>query len=391
MKTNFKKALVAVLLYSAYSCYTIQAQDDDLPSGDNESTRKNGYLINDDSRGGNSFITLYKDQSPTSILNHNWQLVNLGPFFDIRYYTDRNRITAKGTTYLSLRTQGSNIGVVVPHNLYINNIHSNGSNTLRLNGNIAINRDNALANFHVAGTSQFDGRITLNGEGFFNTNLMVGGRMQVNEIRPNGSPNISFIGNSRFDSPLTVSRNGNRSIIVNASDQGNIEPAEIAFDKDGGSQRAAVGMGPINRDFFVWVNGYDRMTINEAGKATFSGDVSVAGILSVKGRVRATDYTVISAADWSDFVFSDGYKLRSLKETEAFILKNKHLPTIPSESEVKENGYNMHEMNTKFLQTIEELTLHAIEQEKKIASQNNEMEKMQKELEEIKMLLSSKK
>jgi hypothetical protein len=67
------------------------------------------------------------------------------------------------------------------------------------------------------------------------------------------------------------------------------------------------------------------------------------------------------------------------------------LPNIPSEKEVKEKGYNLHDMNSNFLQTIEELTLHAIAQEKTIVTQTAEIEKMKQELESIKKMLLNKK
>jgi hypothetical protein len=58
--------------------------------------------------------------------------------------------------------------------------------------------------------------------------------------------------------------------------------------------------------------------------------------------------------------------LPSLTEVEAFINKNKHLPDVPSESEVLENGINLGEMDALLLQKIEELTLYVIELEKKL-------------------------
>ena len=51
-----------------------------------------------------------------------------------------------------------------------------------------------------------------------------------------------------------------------------------------------------------------------------------------------------------------------------YIEKNKHLPGIPSEEEVKENGINLGEMNALLLKKIEELTLYIIKQEKRITA-----------------------
>ena len=42
--------------------------------------------------------------------------------------------------------------------------------------------------------------------------------------------------------------------------------------------------------------------------------------------------------NWPDYVFDKKYRLPSLKEIEAFINNNKHLPGIPSTKEVEEKG-----------------------------------------------------
>ena len=84
--------------------------------------------------------------------------------------------------------------------------------------------------------------------------------------------------------------------------------------------------------------------------------------LAVGGKVIAEEIKV--STGWSDFVFKEGYKLRALYEVEKYINKNGHLPDIPSESEVLDNGINLGEMQSKLLQKIEELTLYVIELKK---------------------------
>lgn len=98
--------------------------------------------------------------------------------------------------------------------------------------------------------------------------------------------------------------------------------------------------------------------------------------LAVEGTIGAREIKV-EATSWSDFVFENDYNLRTLKEVENYITENKHLPEIPSEAEVTENGINLGEMNAKLLQKIEEVTLYLIEQNKKI-------EELQKEVSALK-------
>lgn len=69
---------------------------------------------------------------------------------------------------------------------------------------------------------------------------------------------------------------------------------------------------------------------------------------------------------WYDHVFSSSYKLQSLSDVENYIKLNKHLPDIPSETEVKQNGFNMAAMDGLLLKKIEELTLYVIQQQKEI-------------------------
>jgi hypothetical protein len=74
---------------------------------------------------------------------------------------------------------------------------------------------------------------------------------------------------------------------------------------------------------------------------------------------------------WYDHVFSPDYKLRSLQELNTFVKEKQHLPDIPSEAEVKENGINVFEMNALLLKKTEELTLYIIDLEQRISDIEN--------------------
>jgi hypothetical protein len=115
--------------------------------------------------------------------------------------------------------------------------------------------------------------------------------------------------------------------------------------------------------------------------ATFSsnGNVGIGTAnpqnkLDVNGIIRATEIKV--EAGWADFVFSKDYKLPTLNEVKQHIDKNKHLPGIPTEKEVKENGVNLGEMQSKLLQKIEELTLYLIQQDNTIRELKNEIQEL---------------
>ena len=96
---------------------------------------------------------------------------------------------------------------------------------------------------------------------------------------------------------------------------------------------------------------------NQLGEDVFR--VYGNGDVECKGLKLSTDV-------WADFVFKKEYDLKSLKEVESFILKNGHLPDVPDEEQILKEGIDVKKMNILLLRKIEELTLHLIEQDKKI-------------------------
>jgi hypothetical protein len=101
--------------------------------------------------------------------------------------------------------------------------------------------------------------------------------------------------------------------------------------------------------------------------------------LDVAGKVRANEVVVNTTG--ADFVFDSEYKLPDLPEVEKYINDNKHLPDLAPASEMKENGMNVSEMQTKLLQKLEEMTLYIIEQNKTNELQSKEIELLKKEIE----------
>ncbi len=63
-----------------------------------------------------------------------------------------------------------------------------------------------------------------------------------------------------------------------------------------------------------------------------------------------------------------------------YVNANKHLPEIPSASEVAKDGIDVASMDAKLLQKIEELTLYAINQQKEIEQQQKEIDELKQGL-----------
>lgn len=153
----------------------------------------------------------------------------------------------------------------------------------------------------------------------------------------------------------------------------------------------AQGKGEISDYFKGWtvvdepLNG-DNQTL-ATYKNNFAGKVGVGtdnpkSALDVRGKIIA-DEVEIKVNKGADFVFASDYKLPTLSEVETFVKTNEHLPEIPSEKEMQEQGINVVELQVKLLQKIEELTLYTIQQQKQLDEQSRLIEAQGKLIEEL--------
>ncbi len=114
-----------------------------------------------------------------------------------------------------------------------------------------------------------------------------------------------------------------------------------------------------------------------------SNDLWVGNEIVVDGDVVSEEVRV-EVVNPPDYVFDPAYNLPSLKETEAFIKANHHLPEVPSATAMQANGIELGKMNMLLLQKIEELTLHQIEQNKKIELLLQKVTAQEKEITNLK-------
>lgn len=96
--------------------------------------------------------------------------------------------------------------------------------------------------------------------------------------------------------------------------------------------------------------------------------------LKVNGKIWSKEVEV-AITDWWDEVFDTNYELISLDELEGFIGLHHHLPDMPTDSVVREQGIALGKMNALLLKKIEELTLYTIQQQKLIEQLQLKMEK----------------
>ncbi|PSQ82908.1 MAG: hypothetical protein BRD44_06430 [Bacteroidetes bacterium QS_7_67_15] len=134
-------------------------------------------------------------------------------------------------------------------------------------------------------------------------------------------------------------------------------------------------------------NDAEIMRLDESGNVGI-GTKDPRSRLAVSGTVTAQE-VVVTETGWSDFVFADGYDLPSLREVEAHIEREGRLPGVPSAEAVAAEGVRLGEMNATLLQKVEELTLYAIEQRKRVKAQRERAETMQAEKEALRRELDA--
>ena len=110
-----------------------------------------------------------------------------------------------------------------------------------------------------------------------------------------------------------------------------------------------------------------QMIINSGGQVGIGTENFVGNhLLYVGGKIICEELTVKLEADWADYVFEEDYQRLTLNELEGFILKNKHLPGIPSAQEIAETGVGVGDMQRAQMEKIEELTLYILELHERI-------------------------
>lgn len=162
---------------------------------------------------------------------------------------------------------------------------------------------------------------------------------------------LEVLGNSRFDGTATVTGNATTNSLTVTTN---------------GTVTGNLGIGKA-------ATGFD---LDVAGESNFDGRVKIGTAnfpsttdfeLAVGGGIIAEEVLVQLQGAWPDYVFDQNYTAPDLCAWEEFILKNKHLPGIPSAKEVAAKGsIDLGETQRLLLEKIEQLTLIVIEQQKQI-------------------------
>ncbi len=190
------------------------------------------------------------------------------------------------------------------------------------------------------------------------------------------SEKLHVIGNGHFSGSLSARRNmgiggspvnGSALKIVNDDRDNSIEIDQTGNTIEYQKLLYLQYDEPSTEIIKVRNSSTDRVTflVDASGKMFLDNGTKKIFQVNADGLAQTRE-VLVDLEEWPDYVFDKGYKLMPLEEVEKYIIKEGHLPNVPSAETVEEEGVKLGEMNKLLMEKIEELTLHLIEQDKKI-------------------------
>lgn len=229
------------------------------------------------------------------------------------------------------------------------------------------------------------------------------GNMQMNNFNPflkfqNSGVDKGFVDVSTNDlriGTFNTNTSGNFKVRVNGGDRMIVDP-DGSVQLTGGVDASMTSKGYLmigsqsgtnmvmdNNEIIVRGAGGVTSTLilqNDGGSVRIGNDAVPAGYkFAVNGKVICEELKVkLASTGWPDYVFDKQYRLPSLQELEIFINQNKHLPNIPSATEVEKNGIEVGDMQKRMMEKIEELTLYILQLEKNNQALQQRVSKLEK-------------
>ncbi len=311
---------------------------------------------------------------------------------DIRVYNKKGKVST------FIQTNGSNISVgskeragdllLLPRNAGGRqstdaSVHIDGSNARQrlggsgTNGELALVNDKNKPRIHLSGKT---GKLSLSSNNpIISLHDISGGNTDGWEIQATQAGKLKFNAGNDNES-LLLSPNGKACF-------GLCKKGSSAGQKGQSLWLQSDGLNATN-----WINGTSDIAAHEKNSALYlnrkggavvmyknkpeneqikftpgrlsigasTGQMSKASLV-VNGNIVAKEI-VVRPDGWADDVFDSNYDMLSLKKLSQFIEINKHLPGIPSEESVTNNGLSLARFNAQLLRNVEELTLRFIQQ-----------------------------
>lgn len=329
----------------------------------------------------------------TATLNEGFRLKNEDDLTIAKFGRDYDK-----SGFLSLYDASSNTKVLFAAKQYEKSFVNNG-------GNVGIGTSNPVAKLTVKTGIDWDGvhlinendklvakmGRTSNGSGYFAA-YNASSKRKINISAQDSEPNYFNCGNMGIgtDHPEAMLHVKGLGGVVAENEGVKVLVGHLAAFAGGwigtkSKHGLTLGTNNVGDNMYLDTDnnvfiGAGRVSIGSASKEKYNLFVS-KGILT-------EDIAIGAKKDWADYVFSKNYRLKSLEEVSEFIDKNHHLPNMPSQELVAKEGYNMHDMNVKFLVKLEELTSYTIQQENKIKELTTQLDEINALQGELRLLLN---
>jgi len=249
---------------------------------------------------------------------------------------------------------------------------TNGSNIYYNGGNVGIGISSPYGLFQVFGGSTYLQALNL---GFgASTSVLTTDAVGKPIIFQEGGTEYARITNTGSFGIGTTNTNG-YLLYVNGS--ASLQSVNLGF----GASLAVIGTDASSKpiSFQIGTTEYARLLAN----GSFGiGTTDTKGYLfAVNGSAIFTSARVKAYAYWPDFVFGNGYRLLSLDSVSSYIQTNHHLPDLPSADSVQSAGIDLGGTEAALLRKIEELTLYAIDQQKQLKVQQEQIKRLERLIE----------
>ena len=323
--------------------------------------------------------------------------IGITPVYDIRGTTVNTSLyfTIRDSEKMRIEESGNiGIGTVSPESrLHVNSgsgqtafiaqvdgrtrftVNSNGSisvgtstigpvNGMYVDGNVNIGTTSSNSRLHVNSTSgqtaftaQVNGsnKLTVNSNGSVSVGVATTG--PTNGMHVNGNVNI---GTTSSSSRLQVNSTSGQDAFIAQVNGSN----KLMVNSNGSVSVGSATTGPANGMYVSGSIGIGTTNVNDYK-------------LAIAGKAIAEEVVVKLRTNWPDYVFEEDYNLKQLDEVKDYIKEYKHLPNIPTATEIEEKGISLGTINTILVEKIEELTLYLIEHQQVI----NELKEKVKDLE----------
>ena len=143
----------------------------------------------------------------------------------------------------------------------------------------------------------------------------------------------------------------------------------------GGSKSVAPWNANLVFNYVANATNYPRMVLTSTGNLGI-GTMTPQSLLAVAGTITGQQ-VVVTQTGWADFVFDSAYKRPSLENVAAYAHQFRHLPGVPSITQIEKDGLNLGDMEKLQMQKIEELTLYAVDADKHAKAQDSTIAQQQ--------------